>query len=420
MKRHPASLKFSVSIAACLWVLSAFMGADARAAGFYISEVGTPLSLGTAGAGNVTNTFGPDAAWANPAGLVSVESGTMFGGLQVIVPNLKFDIDVAEKGGREGGNAGDPAVVPSFYYSQALTEDWHFGFGFSALQGGGADYGDDFAGRYGTININLTGVGATWSFGYRVNDRFSVGFGASAIYSTYEQDIALNLGPLPDGKVKIEDADDIGIQPIVGLQFAVTDDLLLGVTYRAEFDAELNGNISFKRTPPGTVLPSQTNLDLEWDNPQWLEAGLRWHIGGGRFLFLSGDWQAWSDFSENQLIIDTDAGNRPVTLDRDWDDTWSAAIGFGRVDYYDGWTFGMAYESSPAEDDVRTIDFPVEENWKFSASYGRKRPSGRAWSIGGTLQVFGDAEVDQTAQRVRFAGEFEQFYVLFVGATMSF
>lgn len=136
MKRHIAGLRFSVSIAACLWVLSAFVAADARAAGFYISEVGTRLSLGTAGAGNVTNTFGPDAAWANPAGLVSVESGTMFGGLQLIVPTMKFDMDVAEKGGREGGNAGDPAVVPSFYYSQALTENWHFGFGFCALQGG--------------------------------------------------------------------------------------------------------------------------------------------------------------------------------------------------------------------------------------------------------------------------------------------
>ena len=87
---------------------------SAQAAGFYISEIGTPFSLGTAGAANVTNTFGPDAAWSNPAGLVHVESGVMFAGLQVIAPTAKFSVDVAEKGGREGGNAGDPALVPSF------------------------------------------------------------------------------------------------------------------------------------------------------------------------------------------------------------------------------------------------------------------------------------------------------------------
>ncbi len=393
---------------------------SAQAAGFYISEIGTPFSLGTAGAANVTNTFGPDAAWSNPAGLVHVESGVMFAGLQVIAPTAKFSVDVAEKGGREGGNAGDPALVPSFYYSQALSEKWHFGFGFSALQGGGADYGDDFAGRYGTSYIILTGIGATWSLGYRVNDRLSVGFGASVIQATYEQDIALNLGPLPDGKVKITDADDVGVQPIVGLQYALTDSLLLGITYRAEFDADLSGNIRFKNVPDILPLPSKTNLDLKWDNPQWLEAGLRWQMGGGKVLFFSGNWQQWSEFSDNQLVIDTDAGNQPVTLDRDWDDTWSVALGFGNVDYYAGWTVGVGYESSPADDDVRTIDFPVDENWKFSAAYGRKRPSGKAWSLGATLKVFGDAKVDQTAQRVRFSGEFDDFYVLYVGATVRF
>jgi hypothetical protein len=76
--------------------------------------------------------------------------------------------------------------------------------------------------------------------------------------------------------------------------------------------------------------------------------------------------------------------------------------------------------SRSALDDVRTIDFPVEENWKFSAARGRRNASGKGWSLGATLQVFGDAKVDQTAQGVRFAGEFDDFYVLFVGATMVF
>ena len=41
----------------------------AGAAGFYISEVGTPGSLGTAGVANPTNTFAADSAWANLAGM---------------------------------------------------------------------------------------------------------------------------------------------------------------------------------------------------------------------------------------------------------------------------------------------------------------------------------------------------------------
>ena len=41
----------------------------ALAGGFYITELGTPGSLGTAGVANLTNNFGPDSAWTNPAGM---------------------------------------------------------------------------------------------------------------------------------------------------------------------------------------------------------------------------------------------------------------------------------------------------------------------------------------------------------------
>jgi len=46
----------------------------AYAAGFYISEQGTPASVGTAGVANPTNTFTADAAWTNPAGMTSRQS----------------------------------------------------------------------------------------------------------------------------------------------------------------------------------------------------------------------------------------------------------------------------------------------------------------------------------------------------------
>ena len=41
----------------------------AKAAAFYISEFGTPGSLGTAGVANTTNTFDADSAFTNPAGM---------------------------------------------------------------------------------------------------------------------------------------------------------------------------------------------------------------------------------------------------------------------------------------------------------------------------------------------------------------
>ena len=49
-----------------LSALTALLAPSAMAAGFYLAEVGSPASLGTAGVANPTNTFHADAAWTNP------------------------------------------------------------------------------------------------------------------------------------------------------------------------------------------------------------------------------------------------------------------------------------------------------------------------------------------------------------------
>ena len=59
-----------------------------HAAGFYISEVGTPGSLGTGGAANTTNTVGADSSWTNPAGMTGVKSDTIVGGMTFLVPDM--------------------------------------------------------------------------------------------------------------------------------------------------------------------------------------------------------------------------------------------------------------------------------------------------------------------------------------------
>jgi hypothetical protein len=42
------------------------------------------------------------------------------------------------------------------------------------------------------------------------------------------------------------------------------------------------------------------------------------------------------------------------------------------------------------------------------------------YSLGGTAYLFGDAEIDQTAQGVRAAGEFDTNYLLFLGGAVRY
>jgi long-chain fatty acid transport protein len=348
----------------------------------------------------------------------------MTAGLQIVSTTMEFDPTIAEGGGDDGGNAGDVAVIPSFFYHHQLSEKWHYGFGISALQGGGIDYGNDFVGRYGATEVNLQAIAGTFSFGWEATDRLSIGAGASVVYTVFDEKIAINQpGPIADGQVEFDELDDVGVQPIVGLQFKATDNLLLGLSWRGEFDAELEGDMKFKNV--ALPLPAQTDMEIDWTNPQWVEAGLAYTTNKGHKWFLSANWQEWSEFSENQVSVSVVGGNVvQTTLDRDWDDTWGLALAYAsrwdpEVDGF-GWSVGLGYESSPVEDDVRTIDLPMDETWKLSASLLRSRAQGFDWSLALTAHLVGEAEVDQTAQGVRFAGDFDKYFIVFLGATARF
>ena len=409
-RKAPRLLQFFIVIISLLW------GESLLAAAFYLSEVGTPSSLGTAGVGTTTNTKGADAAWSNPAGMTGQNEDSIMTGLMVIVPEVKFDSSIATAGGSDGGNAGNVAAIPSFFYTRVLSDESRFGFSVVAPIGGGVDYGDNFVGRYAMQDVTLSALAFTPSYGYRVNDRLSLGVGISAFYTVLEQDIAINTPGPGDGKAKFEDLDDWGYQGVLSLTYQLTTDTLLGVTYRSEADVDLEGDLKIE----GVAAPTSTqSVKLEWVNPQWLEVGLRHQLDNDRTLMFNLGWQDWSAFSENTLSV-SPAGIS-TTLDRQWDDTYHVGVAYAqKIDPESFYSLGISYESSPVKDKYRTFDFPVDEMWKLAGSYAWKGKKHFDYSIGATLYLVGDAPIDQTSQGVRAAGEFDNNELLFLGGTMRY
>jgi long-chain fatty acid transport protein len=391
-----------------------------QAAGFYLQELGTPKSLGTAGVANPTNIVSADASWANPAGMVYLEESSILAGMQIVAPKIEFDPDNATAGGDDGGNAGKTVVIPSLFYVHRYSEDVSLGLSVAGTMGGGVDYGSDFVGRYSTISAELGAIGVSPSIAYKINDELSVGGGVSIIYTLFEQDIAVRppLGGPGDGLLSIEDADDIGFQPFFSINYRPSDKLLMSLVYRAEMDVDLSGDVNVKNV----VAPiASDSVDIDWDNPQWLEFGLRYELTNRDLLHFSAGWQDWSSFSKNRLAFDGGRLNLTAELDRNFKDTWHAGVAYIHTSGQGhGYSFGAAYDSSPVDDEDRTFDLPFDELFKLSASYFWEGDRNLDFAIGGTLYLIGDAPVDQTTQGVRASGEFDDNKILFLGGTLRY
>lgn len=395
------------------------------AAGFYLTEVGTPSSLGTAGVANPTHTEGADASWSNPAAMSYLDDEQMLVGFQVIVPNIEFSAKSATTTqpvpgipiqGGNGGNAGVATPVPSVFYVKPLSDEWRFGFSMAGLMGGGYDYGDNFVGRYAIQSVELAGLGITPSLSYRVNDKLALGGGITILYTVFNQEIAVRQPGFSDGKAQFEDLTDWGVQGVLSLTYELSDRALLGVVYRTEADVELEGDIKLRNMV--LPLPSKGDAAIDWTNPQWLDVGLRYDVSEQTQIFLNAGWQEWSAFSDNYITIGSN-GNTNV-LNRNWDDTWYAGVAAKhQLSERSAFNLGISYDSSPVKNKYRTLDMALDEMWKLSAAYGWK--GGKLdYSIGVTLYLIDDAPIDQTTQGVRVVGDYDSNSMLFIGGTLRY
>jgi len=394
------------------------MAPTSYGAGFYLSEVGTPGSVGTAGVATTINTLTADAAWTNPAAMTGIETDHVLGGMQIVIPSMKFDSSSSTTvSGNNGGNGGNTAVIPSFFATKKLSERLHGGVALTVPTGGGLDFGDNFAGRYGLIDLDLAGMGLSASLGYKVNDQWSVGGGVTAIYTTFEQTIALRQ-PGADGKVKMRDLDDWGYQPYAGMTWAISDTVFLGAVYRAEAEVDLKGDLKFEKSG---LIPLADKVKVSWDNPQTFEAGLRVNISEKRTVMFNAGWEDWSAFSENAIDLSGGILNPILILDRNFKDTWH--VGAALVEKIDNsiYSFGISYESSPVEDKDRTIDLPFDESLRLSAAWSWKGVENLDFSLGGTLAYMGDGKIEnQNTQGLNFDGEFDTNLILFLSSTVRY
>jgi long-chain fatty acid transport protein len=174
----------------------------------------------------------------NPAGITHV-AGTQI----VLDTSLAFSASEFAVGQGTTTDGGDPdsddtpTVIPTFSASHQLSDQFWAGLGVFFPAGIGADYGDDWAGRYYATESSLVFLSIQPVLAWRVTDRLSLGAGPAITYVSSVSESAINndvFDPgIADGSIELDfDGADVGV--VVSAMFEPWEGTRLGISYRNE------------------------------------------------------------------------------------------------------------------------------------------------------------------------------------------
>ena len=376
------------------------------------------------GAFNPTYNMGPESAWMNPAGMTGVKTVTLGLGVAGVIPVAKFDTTTAEAGGDDGGNSGVGSVLPSFFLVVPVFDQFRLGLSVFSPLGGpdglGWDFGDNFAGRYGSQGLTFSSTAIAPSLAWQVNDELSIGVGVSAQWLRVDYSSAIDTPFQGDAKANVKGLEDWSVRYFVGTQYQITPSTSVGIVYRSKWDSNVRGDLEITGLP--REVPTE-GFGLDLVLPQEVEFGIQHALSETWILGLTFDWQNWSQFKNIGIDFRFHDGQvKSSVADINWHDTYSGGISLTHV-MNEGNTFldfGFTYSSSPVHDNDRIIQLPVDESYTVSLGVAHNVSKNLTYTLGGAVVISGNAPVDQVTQGYQFAGNFDTNVAIILGGSLQY
>ena len=387
-----------------------------------VSASGPALTGLVAEADDASNTFTAPAGMARLEGTQYTVQGIFAQGYSSFdVDESKTDVD-----GGDPKNGSDPVVIPSVYYVRQLNEKWWAGASLTVPTGFGSNYGNNWSGRYKTVDFSLVYVSLSPAVAFRVNDKLSLGASVGFNYTAEvsEQKI-VQLFSERDGKLK-SDLDGVGISVTLSALYEFSDRTRAGVSWTSDSEADLEGKVRLRNLDPvfdeiATDLDIK-NIDTKITNtlPQRVLAGLYHEFDSGKFVTVDSMWMKFSDFSVSNIQLNgTDINIRAPRI---YDDIWAVTAGLG-FPAGGGKTYrvGALYLSQGVDDDDRNFSIRIDAMWGVGAGVSYELESGSRLDFSGTFLHTGESPVDDDSLLSgRVAGESDDPYALLVELTYSF
>jgi long-chain fatty acid transport protein len=255
------------------------------------------------------------------------------------------------------------AVVPSFYYTQQVTDTVRVGIGVNRPFGYRARWEnpDAFTGRFICTDCEVSAWGVNPTVAWQVRDRLSIGGGIDLRFSSFRMDRRIladtTAFPVPTdvASLVVDSESDTGLGFNLGILASPTESVSVGLAYRHKMSGDFGATGTFTQILTGNTvvdeavalaLPAPQPGTVAFDFPATFAVGLAVKKG---YWTVEGDvvWTFWSDFDAVRIRFPGATGF-DVTLPMNYESTWQGRLG---IEYQltETWALrvGYAYDHGP-------------------------------------------------------------------------
>lgn len=406
-----------------------------NAAGFQLAE-SSATGLGRAFAGEAAIADNASTQARNPAMLSYLEGRQLSAGGIYVMPDIDVLGDVSIESSLLGSDAividanaidvADDALVPNFYYSNQLNDQWTWGLAVNSNYGLATEIDSTSAAAIFGNHTSITTVEFNPNIAYRIDDEFTVGAGLRIVYGAGEisattpswidaikanpnvpESIAEQL-PAAGTELKSMEGDDISYGWKAGASWQINKNHRIGLAYHSGVELELDGSAAGVVYDGGQDVEIDGYLPIEL--PAFAELASYHQLTDNWAMHGSVNWTEWSVF--DQLVAYFPGDVKPtgdlesdVVKEENFKDNWRYSIG-STYTVNDQWTLraGVALDKTAVDDEHRTTTIPDSDRLWFSMGTGYQVTKNLNVDLAVTyIRMHGDAPITETQELLSLA-----------------
>jgi len=356
------------------------------------------------GSAYVANASYADAAYYNPANMSWLSPGlNMEGGVSYInLPSITYE-DFRSPA-LSGKSEKENFLLPNLHIVSPDYSNFRVGFALVIPAGLTKRWEDVFPSTF-AHKYTMTVVEANPTVSYKVNDMFSMAFGARAVYSEATVRSGGNIMAVPAGGLgggapatpeytyisRDMDGDATEYGYNLALSIKPTAALALAATYRSKIDLDMDGSgtLYASGSYPNGIFPAgfyKGAGSVSTPLPAVLALATSYSIDKSTLEFVY-ERTFWSTNDSQDFSYPVSLGHpvlaaafdTPVV--KDWDDVDAFRLGYTYL-WNDRLTLmtGVGFDGNPIPDETLSFDLPDSDAW--FASFGVRYSLREQWSIG--------------------------------------